>query len=94
MRYEILDYRPSKAYGSMWTVDVKVVLVERFLFWDIRKATWMTCGKDGQPRFYNKIGNLFEPKNRLVIVDTRDQAEQKIREFKQSIICHQQKECV
>lgn len=91
MKYKILDYRTSRAYGSMWTVDVKVQRTERFLWlFPIRKIYWMSCGKDGQPRFYNKIANLFVPENRLLVVESFNKAEQCIREFKHQQRCSEQ----
>lgn len=85
MSYEIVDYRPVLGFGSVWTVDVKVKTIEKVLFiFKSTKETWMSCGKDGQPRFYYKLMPwMFIPSNSLLIVDNREMAEQKIREFKQ-----------
>lgn len=82
MSYQIVDYRPVQC-GTFWTVDVRVKTTEKFLFFfTSTKYRWMSCGRDGQPRLFYKFPFNMIPNNRLLIVDTKDQVDQKIKDFK------------
>ncbi len=82
MKYTIMEYRAVEATAGLWRIEVKIEWTKKaFGIFPVRKDKWISCGKDGEPRVLVSLLDAVSRKNRLLLCDSKQEAEHQIKIF-------------